>query len=60
MKNKADGRVAIDEGRAMSRGQVVYPATPDSAAIVNGSSASDALLLLQTELMMATEVEDEG
>jgi hypothetical protein len=46
--------------RAMSRGQVVYPATPDSTAVVKGSSTSDVLLLLKTELMMVTEVEDEG
>jgi hypothetical protein len=44
----------------MSRGQVVYLATPDSTAVVKGSSTSDVLLLLQTELMMVTEVEDEG
>jgi hypothetical protein len=42
------------------RGQVVYPATPDSIGVVKGSSTSDKLLLLKTELMMATEVEDEG
>jgi hypothetical protein len=44
----------------MSRGQVVYLATPDSTAVVMGSSTSDVLLLLKTELMMVTEVEDEG
>ena len=44
----------------LSRGQVVYPATPDSTAVVKGSSTSDVLLLLKTELMMVTEVEDEG
>jgi hypothetical protein len=47
------------EGK-VSRGQVVYPATPDSTAVVKGSSTSDVLLLLKTELMMVTEVEDEG
>jgi hypothetical protein len=44
----------------VSRGQVVYLATPDSTAVVKGSSTSDVLSLLQTELMMVTEVEDEG
>jgi hypothetical protein len=29
-------------------------------AVVKGSSTSDVLLLLQTELMMVTEVEDGG
>jgi hypothetical protein len=44
----------------VSRGQVVYLATPDSTAVVKGSNTSDVLLLLKTELMMVTEVEDEG
>jgi hypothetical protein len=56
----------------VSRGEVVYLATPDSTAVVKGSntsdvllllegsSTSDVLLLLKTELMMVTEVEDEG
>jgi hypothetical protein len=44
----------------VSRGQVVYPARPDSTAVVKGSSTSDVLLLLKTERMMVTEVEDEG
>jgi hypothetical protein len=44
----------------LSRGQVVYLARPDSTAVVKGSSTSDVLLLLKTELMMVTEVEDEG
>jgi hypothetical protein len=44
----------------MSSGQVVYLVTPDSTAVVKGSSTSDVLLLLKTELLMVTEVEDEG
>jgi hypothetical protein len=48
-----------DSPSRLSRGQVVYLATPDSTAVVKGSSTSDVLLLLKTELMMVTEVEDE-
>jgi hypothetical protein len=46
----------------VSRGQVVYRATPGSIgiAVVKGSSTSDVFLLLETELIMITEVEDEG
>jgi hypothetical protein len=44
----------------LSRGQVLYLATPDSTAVVKGSITSDVLLLLRTELMMVTEVEDGG
>jgi hypothetical protein len=44
----------------LSRGQVVYLATPVSTAVVKGFSTGDVLLLLKTELMMVTELEDEG
>jgi hypothetical protein len=44
----------------LSRGQVIYPATPDSTTVVNETGTSDVLLSLKTELMMVTEVEDEG
>jgi hypothetical protein len=43
-----------------SRVQVVYLATPHSIAVVKRSSTSDVLLLLKTELMTFTEVEDGG
>jgi hypothetical protein len=46
--------------RDLSRGEVVHLAAPDSTAVVKGSSTSDSVLLLQTELMMLTEVEDGG
>ena len=59
---KGDNKVLTIPVRApkLSRGQVVYPATPDSTAVVKGSSTSEVLLLLKTERMMVTEVEDEG
>jgi hypothetical protein len=44
----------------LSRGQVVSLAKPDSTAVVKGTSTSDVLLLLKTELMMVAEVKDEG
>lgn len=37
---------------------MVYSATPNSTAVVEGSSISDVLLLTKAELMMVTEVED--
>jgi hypothetical protein len=47
---------STSERLLLSRGQVVYPGTPDNTAVVEGSRTSDVLLLLKTGLMMVTEV----
>jgi hypothetical protein len=44
----------------MSRDPVVYSATPDGAAVFKRSGTGEVLLLLKVELMVITEVEDEG
>jgi hypothetical protein len=44
----------------LSRGQVIYPATPDRTAVDEGSSTSDVLLSPKTELLIVTKVQGEG